>query len=623
VELLASGAALFPVEGSFEAGAETGGITVSASPEKQSLRVDPGLSYDGIAWASLSDQLATTGWMELLVETTGSQSVQNDVKMYAAGYAEGVLTAGRLAEFHSNLLELLKDKGEALENVQKELALELDNLINKSELRETLSARAPEDRYWRQARYSLLQLWGIKDGYNAVASAKGASPLQMQDLLLVNSQGTLGEMLVAYSPQAVARRAALEKASSRSPASRIPLLLQRGSTLRAQAALPQRGSGQNRTAARLGQRRSLSSGRLSERAWERRLAHTGHCSALVRLASQGKDLLFGHTTWNDYSTMTRVFKYYHFRLPGSSAAASLVALSSYPGCISSNDNFFMMDSGLAVADTSIEILDDATYDRILDFGAPTAIPYFVHISAVNRLAQTASHWTSLLTERAGRASSAQWVVVDYNKFAPGERLRSNTVRLAEVVPGLAMHGDLSEELELHGYFASVNRPFFKKVREISGHAAAEKEYGALYSFDHGPRAEIFHRLGKSVETLMDMRYVMNRNDPSERVDPPSPGHAVSARMDLDGSMLIPNGGIDAKVVNNCLFRKLQCQAISGPSHDQQPAFSWTAFAEYPHLGLPDTWNFNWVQMTRLRLLPAPVDELQCPGHSHPGDGFEG
>jgi len=321
--------------------------------------------------------------------------------------------------------------------------------------------------------------------------------------------------------------------------------------------------------------------------------------------------------------MTRIFKYYHLRLPGSGAAASLVALSSYPGCISSGDNFFMMDSGLAVADTSIEILDEAAYDRILEFGAPTAIPYFVHISAVNRLASTASHWTSLLTERSGKASSAQWLVVDYSRFAPGERLRSNTVRLAEVVPGLTMHCDLSEELELHGYFASVNRPFFSKVREISGHAAAEKEYGALYSFDHGPRAEIFHRLGQSVETLMDMRHVMNRNDPSERVEPPSPGHAVSARMDLDGSMLIPNGGIDAKVVNSCLFRKLQCQAISGPSHDQQPAFSWGAFAEYPHLGLPDAWNFSWVQMTRLRMLPAPVDELHCPGLSRLGDGFEG
>ena len=27
----------------------------------------------------------------------------------------------------------------------------------------------------------------------------------------------------------------------------------------------------------------------------------------------GQDLMVGHTTWSDYSKMTRIFKYYHFR----------------------------------------------------------------------------------------------------------------------------------------------------------------------------------------------------------------------------------------------------------------------------------------------------------------------
>merc|ERR1719203_528734 len=112
---------------------------------------------------------------------------------------------------------------------------------------------------------------------------------------------------------------------------------------------------------------------------------------------------------------------------------------------------------------------------------------------------------------------------------------------------------------------------------------------------------------------------MNRNDPSEHVEPPTPGHAISARLDLD-NLNIPNGGIDAKVTNYCLFRKLQCQAISGPSHDQQPTFSWAAFAGYPHLGLPETWNFSWVQMTSSRMLPAVVDELQCAKRLDSGGG---
>merc|ERR1719159_791724 len=101
---------------------------------------------------------------------------------------------------------------------------------------------------------------------------------------------------------------------------------------------------------------------------------------------------------------------------------------------------------------------------------------------------------------------------------------------------------------------------------------------------------------------MDMRAIMTRNNqPGEGVLPASYGHAISARMDLDFSH-IPNGGIDAKVINRCLFRGMQCQAISGPSHDNQQVFKWAQSGSdvlkgWPHMGMPDVWDFNWVQMT--------------------------
>merc|ERR1719436_996947 len=79
--------------------------------------------------------------------------------------------------------------------------------------------------------------------------------------------------------------------------------------------------------------------------------------------------------------------------------------------------------------------------------------------------------------------------------------------------------------------------------------------------------------------------------PMEGVLPSSPGHAISSRMDLAFSK-IPNGGIDAKVLNRCLLRSMQCQAISGPSHDNQAIFKWAdngvdRMPGWPHLGLPD------------------------------------
>merc|ERR1719382_1556444 len=99
--------------------------------------------------------------------------------------------------------------------------------------------------------------------------------------------------------------------------------------------------------------------------------------------------------------------------------------------------------------------------------------------------------------------------------------------------------------------------------------------------------------------------------------PIEPGHAISARMDLEGPSHIPNGGIDAKVTNYCLFRRLQAQAISGPTRNGQPLFSWRdhgkdLFPGWPHLGLPDRWNFDWAQLTPSKLLPSAVDPKKGP-----------
>merc|ERR1719162_685498 len=69
---------------------------------------------------------------------------------------------------------------------------------------------------------------------------------------------------------------------------------------------------------------------LADRDWERRLASTGHCSGFVRIAPENDDLLIGHTTWDDYNKMTRIFKYYKVDLPDSATAASHIGMSSYP-----------------------------------------------------------------------------------------------------------------------------------------------------------------------------------------------------------------------------------------------------------------------------------------------------
>merc|ERR1712232_497953 len=76
---------------------------------------------------------------------------------------------------------------------------------------------------------------------------------------------------------------------------------------------------------------------LDDKHWERRLAESGHCSALIRVIKDNQDLYMGHTTWDDYSKMTRIFKYYNFPFDGAATMAEKIAFSSYPGTISSTD----------------------------------------------------------------------------------------------------------------------------------------------------------------------------------------------------------------------------------------------------------------------------------------------
>lgn len=43
------------------------------------------------------------------------------------------------------------------------------------------------------------------------------------------------------------------------------------------------------------------------------MERNSHCSALIRLAPDGKELFSAHTTWTDYATMLRTYKYYNGR----------------------------------------------------------------------------------------------------------------------------------------------------------------------------------------------------------------------------------------------------------------------------------------------------------------------
>lgn len=157
---------------------------------------------ESVAYATVVDRLDSTGWIELRV-STGSNGYSNDLKMYAAGYLEGLATARRISQFYSNFMQLMwKDETNlmALKNVRYQFEESLKLLQTNSNWAPGVAALEPADPYWKHARYVLQQLWGLKDGYNTVALPGGVAMISLVDLSVINSNAEFTELLQVYKP---------------------------------------------------------------------------------------------------------------------------------------------------------------------------------------------------------------------------------------------------------------------------------------------------------------------------------------------------------------------------------------------------------------------------------------
>lgn len=408
------------------------------------------------------------------------------------------------------------------------------------------------------------------------------------DLMILNSDGETPELEMAYDMEETLLRQS-EKAN---PDDDKESFLQRSrKTVKTKNPHSQRK-----------QAREQAMQNLDDRAWRKIKDSTGHCSALVRLAPDNKDLMIGHTTFSDYSEMNRIFKYYD--LPLGDDSVRKMGFSSYPGVTGSTDDYYLMDSGLVVTETTLSMLTDEPYDKLDDNSGK--VPDFMRIMLANRLSKTGKDWSEWMRKSSTGTYCSQWMVVDYNKFKPGQPLANGTLFVVEQVPGMNHIEDMSHHLQDHGFWASENRPWFKDVRDSVGATEAEEIHGALFSAEKNPRANIFKASAPHVKSFADMRGEMQRNKWPHEVDGGdlnTPDHAISARGDLDKNSPNPNGGVDSKVTNACLAKKLMADAISGPTHDDQKPFRWTdengkdLYPGVPRDGEPNVWNFGWVRMT--------------------------
>mmetsp|Transcript_37007 Transcript_37007/g.80874 ORF Transcript_37007/g.80874 Transcript_37007/m.80874 type:complete len:615 (+) Transcript_37007:42-1886(+) len=596
----AQGALSFPnVQGAAPAGQDI--HAVCADKECSTLTLGAGRAEDAVAWASYVDAVETTGWADLRVGFAdhAESTAPETAKMYAAGFLEGFLSAEKIGQFHYNRHSQIDDAA-GKDNIEDLFEKQRGLIASESNVA-CLEDGTTEDRcksgYWRQQVLLLAQLQGVTDGYNKGVEQNGASFMQgagqrltLWDLYVINVDGEIPELQQAFSTEAVEERRRLEGMPS------------------------------------FAEMKTKANGKMSHKI--RPAKPFGRCSALVRLS--GDELFVGHTTWEDYQEMLRVFKYYDFPLKGT--GSRLIAFSSYPGAVSSTDDFYTTDANLAVTETTTDVR--SSFDRIT---TDHHVPDFMHIMATTRLASSGKHWVELFADThfgpgVSGTYNSQWMVVDYNKFASAKpsflnralhmqstvKAPAETLFVLETYPGGVEFHDQSRTLNDHGFWSSFNVPAFTKSRlglgwpveapelvEVSADGGLKSEFKVDGdSYTKAWRSHLFRNLAPRVGDLAGMRDLMQRGNDKESIDGQQRDvpatDFISSRYDIAWDLLA--GGTDAKIVSSCLLKEMKIHAISGPTHQGVEPFSWKDHGG-PPAGMPEVWNFDWQLMSPFGMAP--------------------
>lgn len=396
---------------------------------------------------------------------------------------------------------------------------------------------APKDPYWQHVQYQVEQLEGMTEGYNAASPKNNMSYI---DMYMLASWYDLDDIVAKLKPEKRPKWDAMSVEEIN-----------------------------NYLSARM------------------------RCSSLVKVTGDLSELYAAHTTWFSYRTMSRILKIYNFPLNGFKVASKIISFPSYPGSLSSLDDFYLTESGLVVMETTNEILNHELYDYV----NTTQLLSWMRVMLANRLAHNGEEWTQIYSLYNSGTYNNQWIVVDYKKFVPRKPLPKGTLWISEQIPGYIHSEDMTEVLQF-GYWPSYNIPYFHDITVKSGWNILVARNASLYSHAACPRANIFRRDQSKVTDMNTFKSLMRYNN--WEYDPYSlgyPSYTISARNDLTGIPGNCHGGIDSKLVSSRLVRDLEFVAISGPTYDQQPPFQWfnsRACQGVEHVGLPDVWRFGWV-----------------------------
>eukprot|EP01084_Bolivina_argentea_P255919 430647_1 len=506
-----------------------------------SLKISETLNPSADIEAYFIDGMNETGWGTLEIKINvmkRSYSVSDTQRMFAAGVAEGYLTSLGIYELYSNIQSFWNFTNGPPANLVQFMNTQQAYMNQQIE-------KNKNNPFWQYANLLNYQLSGLQTGYNMTApNYKIPTYKDSWPFVFLNIAGDLEAIQYALNPS--------ERLDwhDYTPEEYLRLRLMRG-----------------------------------------------RCSALVKITPEIDNLFIGHSTWFIYEGSVRIFKYYKFAFETVPTATNVMMFSSYPAMLESLDDFYVMDSGLAMLQTTNGIPNTTLYDYV----TPQSLYAWQRVRIANAQSKTGEEWYNNVANQNSGTYNNQYMIINYGIFKKNQPLPNNFLWVIEQVPGYVEGGDMTRIVE-RGYWASYNVPAFETIYNMSGYPELVEKQGAVNSYDLDPRARIFRRDANSISDLESyksfLRYNNYQNDAIENNDPM---WAICARGDLSppNENPSPYGCYDTKVSNLSMILNMQAQVINGPTYDDLPPFDWSNWPQYKsvHNGIPDLmkWDWQWMQ----------------------------
>jgi hypothetical protein len=503
-----------------------------------SLKIKYVYDTDAIAYAMYDERLFSTGWDFLTISsyTKNDEKYSDNLKAYATGFLEAYLTANRIWNHFLNTKQYYFKS----ENIPNNLIEFIQ--ANKAWITQQSKDNSQDD-FWYQVSISQMQLEGMIDGYNSISQNK----LTYAEFSLINASNEVGEISKYYKTSHI-----------------------------------------------------TDFDSLSFKEMENYINKSNHCSVLVKIAADFSNVFFGHNTWLNFSSMTRIFK--EIRLVTNKQMSYSSVFSSYPGNISSNDDFYITDTDLYISETTHSIFNESLYKKL----QPESVMTWQRAVVANRLSLSGPDWVKIISKFNSGTLNNQWQIFDMKKFDGS--LQDNALTIIEMIPGYFEWQDSTGYLRF-GYWPSYNIPFFEKVRELSGYddiVVKKPELKENLQYWTCARANIFRRDENKVKDIETMKNLMRYNDWNGDIfSKGSPCNTLACRKDLDKENPNCMGATDAKFSSwkNAKGKGKSLFIISGPTTDIQIPFNTKlsqcikskSADQFAFYGLPDEFNFKWIE----------------------------